>query len=276
MRIVALITAHDEQRFIGPCIEHLRAQGVEVHVTDNGSTDATVDIARGYLGDGVIAVEHLPRGRWKDLDAMWGNAERLAAELGADWYMLQGADEFRVSPRMGRTLADELAEADAAGFNAASFVEFTFVPCAEAPDHDHDRFLETMRWYYPFLPHELHNVTAWKARAGPVELRSSGGQHALLRGLRISRRQLWMRHYQWLSVEHAMRKYAKHLEDPAAPRSGNWRDRLLAEHVVLPPCAELRRYVADHFLDPSRPRSTHLLHSSIVSGARDTGRGPAR
>src|SRR4029450_4028264 len=39
VRIVALIAAYNEARFIGGCLDHLHEQGVETYLCDNGSTD---------------------------------------------------------------------------------------------------------------------------------------------------------------------------------------------------------------------------------------------
>ena len=57
MRIVALLAVHDEERFIGGCIEHLAGQGVEAYLLDNDSTDGTVEIAERHLGHGLIGIE---------------------------------------------------------------------------------------------------------------------------------------------------------------------------------------------------------------------------
>ena len=59
-------------------------------------------------------------------------------------------DEMRLPPRPDTTLAEAFAELDADGYNAVNFNEFTFIPTQEAPDHDHPRFQETMRRYYPY------------------------------------------------------------------------------------------------------------------------------
>ena len=42
-------------------MEHFAAQGVETHLLDNDSTDRTVEIAEGYLGQGLIGIESFPR-----------------------------------------------------------------------------------------------------------------------------------------------------------------------------------------------------------------------
>ena len=60
----------------------------------------------------------------------------------------------------------------ATGYNAVRFQELTFVPTQEHPDHDHARFRETMRWYYPFSSGRLDQVKAWRRqpRAGRPRL----------------------------------------------------------------------------------------------------------
>jgi glycosyltransferase involved in cell wall biosynthesis len=266
MRVVALVAAYNEERFIAQCIEHLRAQGVLVHLIDNGSDDRTVEIAERYLGDGVIAIEHFPRdGSFQWMPLLRRKAE-LAQELDADWFIHHDADEFRFSPERGRTLVDELEEADAAGYNAVDFMEFTFLPCAEEPDHDHARFLETMRWYHPYLPARLHRVNAFKRQKGPVDLVKSGGHVVVFDGFRLSPRTLSMRHYICLGPLHALEKYVYRRYSPEELAGGahGWRAEVRPEHIAFPPAADLRVYEADHLLDPRNPRRTHYLADSVA------------
>lgn len=269
MRVVALLATHNESRFIGACIEHLRAQGVAVHVMDNGSTDDTVEIAERYLGDGVVAIEHLPWSGEYDLPALLAHKERRAADIDADWFMHQDPDEFRVSPRPGGTLLDELREADEAGFNAVNFLEFTFVPCAEEPDHDHARFLETMRWYYAMRPYFPNQVKAWKRQDAPVDLVSSGGHLVGFAGRRLAPRSLNLRHYLCLSRAHAVEKYCERRYAAAAVARGfhYWRSRLRPEHFAFPPAEELREYRGDHWLDPTEPRTRHFFADRLAAEA---------
>jgi|GraSoiStandDraft_4_1057263.scaffolds.fasta_scaffold41802_3 glycosyltransferase involved in cell wall biosynthesis len=272
MRVVALLTTHNEARFVAACIEHLRAQGVAVHLTDNGSDDGTVQIAERYLGDGVIAIEDLPRGEFFEWGAVLRNKQRLAAELDADWFIHHDADEFRVSPDRGRTLVDELRAADEAGFTAVNFLEFTFLPVAEEPDHDHARFLETMRWYHPFLPWYPHRVNAWKRQAEPVDLAGTGGHIVKFDGLALSPRSLYMRHYLYLGAVHALEKYVYRRYSPfeAAARAHGWRSKMRPEDIVFPPAAELRPYRGDQLLDPSSPRRRHYIDERMGAAASET------
>src|ERR687894_1459366 len=61
MRVVAILAAYNEERFIAGCLEHLFEQGVEAYLIDNCSTDRRVEIAERYLKRGLVGIETLPR-----------------------------------------------------------------------------------------------------------------------------------------------------------------------------------------------------------------------
>lgn len=99
LRIIALLATYNERRFIQASLEHNIAQGLEVYLIDNESTDDTVRIAEQYLGRGLIGIESFPRGgmiRWVEL---LKRKEQLAFTLDADWFIHIDADEFRFSAR---------------------------------------------------------------------------------------------------------------------------------------------------------------------------------
>jgi glycosyltransferase involved in cell wall biosynthesis len=262
VRVLALIAAWNEERFIAGCLEHLFAHGVEAYLCDNDSTDRTVAIAERYLGRGLRGIERLPRDgtfRWR---GVLQRKERLAQELEADWYLHLDPDEVPLPPRSGTTLAAAFAEVDAGGGNAVEFAELTFVPTREAPDHDHPDFRRTMRWYYPFSPGRPDKVRAWKRQPGPVDLASSGGHEVAFPGRRLWPERFPLRHYLFLSREQAARKYAGRSYDPDEVRGGwhGWRATLdAAGELPLPVQAELRRTDSDDDLDPSDPRGQHWL-----------------
>jgi Glycosyl transferase family 2 len=261
MRVLAIIATYNEERFIGGCLEHLFAHGVEAYLCDNQSADGTVAIASRYLGAGLRGIEQIPRDgtyRWRQI---LGRKEELAAELDADWFVHLDADEMPLPPHSNQTFVEALAEADARGYNAVELSELTFVPTREVPDHDHPDFRRTMRWYYPFAPTELHLVRAWKRQPQRIDLASSGGHVVSFPGRRISPRRCRLRHYLFLSREHAMRKYVGKVYDPEEVRNGwhGWRASLGVDAIRLPTQAELRIADCDDDLDPSSPRTTHCL-----------------
>jgi glycosyltransferase involved in cell wall biosynthesis len=265
-----MIQTYNEQRFIAACIEHLHAQGVGVYVIDNESTDDTRAIAESYEGRGLVGIETLPRAGCFDLGAQCARQEELALTLDADWFIHHDADEMRVSPKRGQTLAEAISEIDAAGYNAVNFLEFTFVPTRESPDHDHPDFHRTMRHYYPLLPVFPHRLNAWKRQDVRVKL-GPAGHRVDFPGLKMTPESLYMRHYQFLSAEHARQKYVARKFSEAEVDSGfhGWRARLQPEQIVLPSEKDLRRYEGDHLLDPSDPLEHELLGELVrVPGRR--------
>jgi glycosyltransferase involved in cell wall biosynthesis len=260
-RVVAILAAYNEERFIAGCLEHLFRQGVEAYLIDNCSTDRTVEVAERYLKRGLIGIETFPRAegtyKWQPI---LERKEQLAATLEADWFMHVDADEIRLPPRSDRTLAQAFSEVEAQGYNAVNFLEFAFVPTQEAPDHDHPRFQQTMRWYYPFARTFPQRRNAWKRQPERVELARSGGHRVRFPGLRMYPESFKMRHYLFLSVPHALSKYINRKYDATEVEKGMHRMRasLTPEKIKLPSQKQLRHYTSDDELDPSNPLTRHL------------------
>ena len=274
MRIVAILATYNEERFISACLENLFRQGVEVYLCDNESTDGTVAIAESYRGQGLVGVETLPRWGMYSWQPILERKEHLAATLEADWFMHVDADEIRLPPRSDCTLAQAFAEVEEQGYNAVNFIEYTFLPTRESPEHDHPNFQKTMRWYYPFLPTFPHRLNAWKRQSVPVELAWSGGHQVRFSGLRMFPQSFKMRHYLFLSVANAIRKYINRNYDPKEVEEkgwSRWRAALKPEMIELPAQSELRTYVSDEYLDASNPRSQNYL-AELVSKAQETGK----
>lgn len=272
MRIVAILATYNEERFISTCLENLRRQGVDIYLIDNESEDRTVTIAERYLGRGLIGIETLPRRGIYSWRPILERKEQLATTLEADWIIHVDADEIRLPPRSGSTIARSLAEVEKQGYNAVNFMEFTFVPTLEAPDHDHPQFQRTMCWYYPFLQAFPSRLNAWKRQPDPVELAWSGGHVVRFPGLRMYPEPFPMRHYLFLSVPHAIRKYIGRSYDPAEVSAGWHHNRvnLSAEAITLQSQSELRFSLSDHQLDPSHPYKEHPLFR------QHPGRTPSR
>lgn len=276
MRVVAILTCYNESRFIGHVLQHYLDHGIEVYILDNESGDDSVEIARQYLNDNLIAIETVPN-RGKDWLGMLRRKEMLAAELGADWYIHADPDEFRLPPSSDQTLHEAIESVDREGYTAINFMEYTFVPTAEQPDHDNDRFLETMTSYYPYLPKAHHRQNAWKQprhwkspatylasawrqrTVSPRRAKLTGGGHRVsFDGLRLWPTDFKMRHYIVLSLEHAVRKYVG-IDYAHARNTGNWRGWANENMFRVPQRSELRSYTTDDELDPSNPRTQHIF-----------------
>ena len=259
MRLVAMLTTHNEERLIAACLTHLIQQGCEVHLCDDGSTDGTVRIAEAYLGHGVTGIEHAPHDGIFHLRSQLERKETLAASIDADWYLHVDTDEFHFPPRPYRTLVEALGEVGALGYNAVNFQEFTFLPTRESPDHEHVDFQHSMRSYYPFLPEFPHRLNAWRRQPKRVQLAWSGGHRVRFPGLRMYPRAFGMRHYLFLSLAHAREKYGHRLFDAAEVARGwhSWRPKVRDDRLRLPTQSELRLHAPAEDLDASAPWTRH-------------------
>jgi glycosyltransferase involved in cell wall biosynthesis len=264
---VAVLTVRNEERFIGACVEHLIRQGVEVYICDNGSTDRTVEIAEPYCGAGVIAIERVPYGGDFQWERLLRRKEELFQSLDAEWLIHVDADEILLSPS-DVPLARAIADVDALGYDTIEFNEFTFVPTLEAPDHDTPEFLSTLRTYYPFRPRSPHCVRALKKQDGPMEIAWSGGHNVRFAHTpALYPTPFRMKHYLFLSVDHAKRKYVTrpYRADLRARGWHGWRARLRPEDIRLPAGGDLRVTASDQDLDPSNPWTTHWLEQCVGS-----------
>ncbi len=266
MRVIAILAAYNERRFIEPCLRHLSEQGIDAYLIDNGSTDETVALAEPWLGKGLIDIETFPR---RDDVFDWRpiliRKEELARELDADWFLHLDPDEFRLPPSRGQTLAQALEKAGREGFNAVNFLEFTLSPTQEEPDHDHRHFQQTLRTYYHFAPKFPHQLKAWKA-TGSVELAGSGGHEVRFPRLEMYPQSFPMKHYLFLSVPHVIEKYVERRFDQNEVDDGwhGWRSNLSASAIRLPSRSELKILEFDAELDPTSPLKQHYLAKSPI------------
>jgi len=99
-RLSVFLIVHDEERHLPECLASLAGLADEIVVLDDGSTDATVRIARAA----GARVEH------RAFDD-FGHQKQAALELTTgDWVFSIDADE-RVSPELARALRDAIAAA---------------------------------------------------------------------------------------------------------------------------------------------------------------------
>ena len=285
MRVVAILASHNEEVYVRACLDTYIAQGVEVYLIDNDSTDRTVEIARTYLGRGLIGIERFPRAGQFELLPMLRRKEEIADAIWADWYIHADMDEIRLPPRGAGTLAHALSEADRAGYTTVNFRNFLFMPPREVPDHFHPRFVETMRWYRYMEPSYPNQVKAWKRQKHfsvterlrrhlfglgrppgqrSVDLAGTGGHRVHFSGARLSPDDFILKHYPVLSFDHAVRKYVEktYSETEVAVGFHGWKARAAAVDLRLPAIAELRAFRGDAALDIADPITRTLIYAA--------------
>lgn len=110
VRLAITLLVRDEADIIAANLEFYLAQSpVIVIVTDNGSTDGTSEILRAYEEGGHIVVIDEPHHDYRQSEWVTQMARMASSQFDAQWVLNIDADEFWVSKRRNRGLADELA-----------------------------------------------------------------------------------------------------------------------------------------------------------------------
>ncbi|CAN5506037.1 hypothetical protein BH23ACT3_BH23ACT3_01460 [soil metagenome] len=207
--VLAVMTAYNEADIIAAAIDDLHAQGVEVHVIDNWSDDATAAIAEERIGRGVTAVERFPvdgpTGHY-DSRGLLRRVEQISHEGSADWFIKHDVDEVRRSPWRQLTLREAIYVVDRAGYDCIDFTVAEFRPVGDDFESgtDHVRHFRHFEWGRN-LGH-FAQVKAWKPGSRSVDLVTSGGHRAELSGMRVHPYKFLLQHYPIRSQTQGERK----------------------------------------------------------------------
>jgi hypothetical protein len=231
-RVLAIMTAFNEGDVIHHAIGALIAEGVEVYLIDNCSTDDTVEQASAWLGRGLRHIERYPddaggsdRTRteyvWRELLT---RVEQVAAEQDADWFVFANADEFRESPWPELSLAEAIGFVDSLGYSAINFELFDFQPVDDGFEPGTD-VREHIRMYEPGAAHyNVLQIKGWRGQDGPVQVARSGGHDISFPGRRLFPVNFILRHYGLRGETHGRRKvFQERMPRFAAEeRAGGW------------------------------------------------------
>lgn len=213
MRAVAIIAGRNAEVHISRCLQQWISDECSVVFIDHDSDDRTVDIAKSYLGRGLLSIERSPWTGVFSLRDQLLRKDEIARQLDTDWIIHADADEWHCSPWNGMTMLEAIERVDAEGFNCIQFDEMTFVPW---PDEDfyHPNYHREMLWYYAFEPFTPHLMRAWRRTIEPNNVGSGG--HMLTASVPLSPHptHFTLRHYIVLSFNHACRKYIGRPYDP--------------------------------------------------------------
>lgn len=165
---------------------------------------------------------------------------------------LTRAGKAKPSPRA-------IARADVAGYNVVNFEEFVFLPIEPGSAKDEHAFFPFAHYYF-FEPAKLRLMRAWRRESGFTNV-DSGGH--LLRGedMRVAPENQVLRHYPFLSQEHAFEKYSERRYNEGELARGWHGNRIDIDNrlFAFPPPGELERLddLAARALDRSRPHKLH-------------------
>lgn len=207
-KVAAIMHGFNEADILPEVLDHLAAQGVEVHYFDNWSSDGSWELAQERLHQGQIV--HCARFPEEANDqyqwhAQLSHTTAYAQTLDASWVMHHDADEIRVSPWPGLSLRDAIAFVDAMGYNAVDFtvLDFRFVAGRPPVTSNYERDLN--HFEFGRRPGHFKQVKCWRNHA-LAELAGSGGHDVQFPGRKIYPLKFLLKHYPLRNEEQASRK----------------------------------------------------------------------
>ena len=209
--MLAIIHVFNEKDILEAALSHLLAQGVDVKILDNWSSDGSYEMARSLAQrDSRLSVERFPRegpSDYFDLKQIIANVELIARQSNYDWLIHHDADEIRESPWPALTLQQAISAVGAVGFNAIDFTIVEFKATADGFEAGIDPTTFFTHYQFARLGCDFLQVKAWK-NTGPVNL-TVWGHHAVTKGQRIFPVKFLLKHYPLRSVRQAKEKLFK-------------------------------------------------------------------
>jgi glycosyltransferase involved in cell wall biosynthesis len=268
--ITAVLTVRNEAGCLRACLDHLVRNGARMIVIDNESTDGTPHILDDF-SDHILVRDTLP---WKHEHALGEILARTAVLLAgvtSGWIIHQDADEILTSCDPDESLRGAIERIDATGANAINFDEFVFFP-PEGESLAGRDYYALARHYYFFEPKKVRLMRAWRADAGLLQ--TDGGHRLSEAGRRLHPQNLDLRHYPFLSQEHARLKYSTR-RFAAQDTARGWhhhRRNVQPEDMDFPAVNRLKLWEPGQALDRSDPWPLHFwVERKTARLARELG-----
>jgi hypothetical protein len=241
---IAYVILRDEVSIVEELVAHHLRQGVQIVAIDNGSTDGTLERLEQMRGrDELLAYEvrATESYAWAELVSA-GLA--LAKRYSPDWIIHIDANTFLESSRAdaGRSLRDDIEDADKAGYNVLPLEVFDFYPTGDDDPGEASHY-QRVRHYTPRVKLSRLQEKIFRCHPGV----SSRGGHEIVFPPHVEKRVspsfAVMRHYMFRSSQQGVEKLLrrKNRWDEEERRSGahNHYDGYLgyaAETVVPAAC----------------------------------------
>lgn len=224
MRPLAIIPVYNEADILPAVLRHLEAQGCDVYLLDNWSTDAPLTnvllmLRNHHDADYELWPESEPK--FYDWTGILKRIEEIALEHGRGrWVMLHDADEIRRSPWPDVTLADAFDMVESSGYNAVKFAVRTFIPVDNSwqPGGDPETHF---RYYRPdHIDYRNKQIKAWMQPSARVDIHTHAGHEAIFQNRRVFPAPFMLKHYPIRSQEHGERKLRERRYSPAERAKG--------------------------------------------------------
>lgn len=197
MSVCAVVLCKDEADIIHDTLMHLLGEVDHVIVSDNGSTDGTVEIVEEMQGQDLTLIHDREVGYWQEKKTT--ALAQLALGFGHAWVIPNDADEVWYSPD-GRTLSEYLGGVPP-DVQIVSAQLFNHLPTLTDPC-DAPTVFDRIRWRqraHAPLPKVC-------ARLRPDLVIHAGNHSASTSGTALTAAGLVVRHFSWRSEQQYLRK----------------------------------------------------------------------
>ncbi len=208
-RVLVIVTTYNESDIIEQLLDRLHHDGVDVHVIDNWSTDATPAILERYATNSPVTWERFPAagdtGHF-ELEKLLRRVEDVAAQSGADWVIHHDADEIRQSPWPWVSLIDSLLAIEHCGYNCIDHTVLNFRPVDDSWQPGDDLATSFPWCQFGDTPADFLQIKGWKPQATHLSMAANAGHEVKFDGRRVFPYKFLLRHYSIRSQAHGERK----------------------------------------------------------------------
>ena len=210
LRPLAIMSCFNEEDVLEEVIEHWIAQGCDLHVLDNWSTDQSWPILQAAAAryGRHLTLERFPAqrpvsGSWHDILT---HKEEIALAHKGRWIIHTDADEIRQSPFPPFSMADALNMAAMGGWNRVDFTVLNYRPTDERAFLPGSLATSLPHFEFGTKPGHFIQKKAWLQGETRVQLAPSGGHIADWADARDCPYRFVLHHYPLRSAAHARRK----------------------------------------------------------------------
>jgi len=232
-RVLAIMNAYNEADIISQSLSHLIEQGIDVYLIDNWSTDGTYEIAKQFLGKGLIFIERFPHGGRNHGYHWHPQLERVAEiafEQQYDWYIHHDVDEIREAPYFNISMKEMLYHVDRCGYNCVdhTILNFNMLGSFFYPGMNLITCFEN--WNFGIQHGHFTQIKAWKSIfPGKVNLASSGGHQVMFLDQKIFPVKFLTRHYPYRTIKQYVRKVYVDRKPETGEAAEGWNSHYIEE-----------------------------------------------
>jgi predicted O-methyltransferase YrrM len=207
-RVAQVMAVYNEADVLEWHIRHAVAEGIDLYIFDNHSTDGTYEIAERYLGWGVAHLQRWGEPDSFELDQWDREIERLAPGIPAAWVIKGEPDWVLHSPWKGVTYREGLWHVQQAGYTLIDHWYLDFEPTPDAPGLpdgvDFAAYFTHYRVRYLDNGRPFPQQRTWR-NSQPVTI-GNGGHTILFDTANLYPERFLLRHYRYRSQAHGERK----------------------------------------------------------------------